>query len=164
MTPAKNPRGWKWFFALLALLTLSSTVGLIWYNLSQQLRPEQFEAARKLWSERGPTSYHLAFKESFSSPADGQTSSNDYAVTVRDGKVVAVIVNGIPKTERLQYHDMNGIFNEIERFFELDEKEKRRVFRRAIFDEHTGAVRWFVRRVMASRERQEITVESLEAR
>src|SRR5688572_15010149 len=109
MPPAKNPHGWKWFFLILGLLSLSATVSLICYNLWQQLTPEQFDAARKRWNQHGPKSYHLSFKESFTS-ADGQTASNEYAVTVRNGKVVDVVVNGIPKTERLDYHDMKGIF------------------------------------------------------
>ena len=57
-TPAPAPkrnRGWLWYFLILVILTVAATVGLAWYNLSQQLRPEQFEAAwEQMEAERLP--------------------------------------------------------------------------------------------------------------
>jgi len=158
----KNTSGWKWFFGVLALLTVSASVSLIWYSQAQQLRPEQFEAAAAHWAKHKPRSYRLRYKDTFSSQA-GETTTNDYAVEVRDGKVVEVLVNGSPKAERLEYHDMEGLFSTIERFLDLDEKEKRKVYRIGVFDPESGALRRYVRRVMASRERQEIIVEPLQA-
>lgn len=161
--PRKN-NNWKWFFAALVVLGLGSAVGMIWYNQSQQLKPEQLEAARKLWDEQGPASYTLIYTQTFSSQADSRVLSNHYVVKVRDRRVVEMIVNGIPETERIEYHDMNGLFNEIEGFQEKDEKENRRVYRVAEFDKNTGAIGSFVRRVMGTSERQKITVETLEAK
>jgi hypothetical protein len=159
MTIVNNPRGWKWYFALLILLTLAATVSLIVYNLWQQLTPEQFEANLKLWQQKGPKSYTLVYKDTFTPQAGGE-QTNHYVVKVVNRKVKEVLVNGVPKEERLEYHDMDGLFNFIERFFEMDEKEKRKVYRKGVFDENTGALRRFVRRVMGTRERQEIVVES----
>jgi hypothetical protein len=163
MAVTKNPRGWKWFFAILALLTMAAIVGLIAYNESQQLRLEQFEAYHALWQKNKPASYTLAYEDKFTSQS-GEMLKNEYLVEVRKGKVTEVLVNGIPKTERLEYHDMDALLGFIERFFELDQKEKRRVYRRGYFKDDTGALRWYVRRPMASVERQEITVKSLEVR
>ena len=161
MTVVNNPRGWKWYFAALILLTLAATVSLIVYNLWQQLTLEKFENNLKLWQQKGPKSYTLVYKDKFTSQG-GDEQTNHYVVKVVNRKVKEVLVNGVPKEERLEYHDMDGLLGFIERFFEMDEKEKRKVYRKAVFDENTGALRYFVRSVMATRERQEIVVESFE--
>jgi hypothetical protein len=162
MNPKKS-NNWKWFFAALVVLSLLASGTLIGYNMQLQLRPEELEAKRELWRQNRPASYTLIYTETFSSQADSAPLSNHYVVKVDNRKVREVLVNGIPKKEGLEYHDMDGLFNEVERFFELDEKEKRRVFRKAQFDDN-GAIKSYVRRVAVSRERQEILVESLQAR
>jgi hypothetical protein len=164
MTVVQNPRGWKWFFAVLIVLTLAATVSLIVYNIKQQLTPEKFEAAYKRWQEKRPKSYTLVYKDKFTSQAGGDIQTNEYVVKVENRKVKEVLVNGIPKTERLEYHDMDGLFNFIERFFEMDAKGNRKVFRLGVFDPGTGALRKYVRRVAGSLERQEITAESLDVK
>lgn len=162
MPPTKN-NNWKWFFAIVAALALAASIVLVVFNLRQQLTPEQLDAARQLWIGHGPASYTLIYTEKFSSQA-GSESKNHYVVKVRDRKVTEVLVNGAPKEERLEYHDMNGLFNEVEAFQDKDSKEKRKVFCRASFDDNTGAIRSYVRYVPNSSERQQIDVESLEAK
>src|SRR5262245_32787701 len=164
MSSAPRNNNWKWFFAIVIGLALFVAVSLIWWNLRLQLKPEELEAARKLWDEKGPASYSLDYTETFTGEGDSRVLSNRYVVQVRDRKVTEMVVNGIREDERREYHDMNGLFNEIEVFQDKDEKEKRRIYRRAIFDPNHGAILWYVRRVMNSRERQEITVKSLEVK
>jgi hypothetical protein len=161
MTPKNN--NWKWFFLIVAVLALAASIFLVVFNMRQQLKPEELEAARQLWIEHGPASYTLIYTEKFSSQA-GNELKNHYVVKVRDRKVTEVLVNGAPKEERLEYHDMNGLFNEVEAFQDKDSKEKRRVYCRARFDDDTGAIREYVRYVPNSSERQQIDLELIEAK
>src|SRR5205814_719130 len=124
---------------------------LVVFNLRQQLKPEQLEANRELWNKYGPKSYTLIYTEAFSSQGGNDKMSNHYVVKVRDRKVTEVLVNGAPKEKRLEYHDMNGLFNEVEAFQDKDAKEKRKVFCQGVFASDTGAILRFVRSVPNSR-------------
>lgn len=161
MPAPKRNRGWIWYFVALVVLTIAAITIMTWYNLQQQLRPEQFEAARKLWSEKGLADYTLVY----SVKRNDESRVDQYRVTVQGGKAVASTFNGLEEArELLNYRGMEALFHDMEVFQELDEKkESPRVFRRAIFHPDHGGVLWYVRRVMGTRDRVEITVEKLEA-
>ena len=159
MSPAPPNNNWKWFFAIVFALALFTAVSLIWWNLRLQLKPEQLEANRRLWEANGPADYVMVYM----TRRNEETSTDRYVVKVKQKKAYEVLVNGIPEPpERLEYQSMDSLFNYIERFLELDsEPGKPRTYARASFDEKTGAIRNYVRRVMGKTERLEINVEPL---
>src|SRR5262249_60155128 len=107
--PRKN-RGWIWFFALLALLTVAGISLNWWFNLRQQLTPEQLAAARALWNAKGPHDYELEYTEQGS-------ARGTYLVQVRGGKVVSATLDGRPLEPRLYpTSSMPALFDDIERF------------------------------------------------
>jgi hypothetical protein len=160
MTMEKN-HGWIWFFVVVIGLGIAAMASLIVYNLSQQLKPEQLADARRLWKEKGWRSYQL----SYTIRRGIEASSDAFVVRVRGGRVVSSTVNGLPEEKRLfGARGMEALFDDIERFLELDARPGQpRTFTRAIFDNNTGALRSYVRRVMGGKERTEIKVESIEA-
>jgi hypothetical protein len=163
MPPPSRNRGWLWYFLILVVLTIAATGILVVYNLGQQLKPEELEAARKLWDEKGPANYTLVYKTK-----NKDDEEVTYRVKVREKKTVEATFSSSSKNlsidkEQLGHYGMHGLFVDVERFMEIDQKKgARRIFCRAIFDPETGAIRWYVRRVMGSTERLEITVEKLE--
>jgi hypothetical protein len=160
MPPTKN-NTWKWFFAILFALALFASILMIAVSWHLQLKPELLEAARERWETSGPANYIMVY----TTRRNDETTTDHYVVKVRKKKTYEVIVNDLPLTERLDYYGMDAMFNDIERFQDMDnEKGKPRTYTRATFDDHTGAIRWYVRRVMGSRERQEINVEPLETK
>jgi hypothetical protein len=164
--------GWIWFFVVVFGLGVAAMASLIVYNLNQQLKPEQLQAARHLWKEKGWRSYQLTY----TIKRGIEASTDSYVVRVRNGKVVSSTVNGLPEEKRLfGARGMEAMFDDIERFLELGAKPGQRIFMRAFFDQNTGAVKWYVRNVMGGdipnpdgtvkttrKERTEITIESLE--
>lgn len=158
--PPKNDHGWIWYFLILVVLTLAATIGVASYNLLQQLKPEQLEAARQQWKDSGLSDYSLGY-----TIKNKDEKIVEYLVQVKGGKVVEAYFNGLAETpDRLHYYGMDRLFDYIEKFQHFDaQKGQPRVYVRAYFDERTGAVLKYIRRVMGSRERVEITVEKLEA-
>ncbi len=157
--PGKKNRRWIWFFVVVFTMAAAATVVLIVFNLRQQLKPEQFTAARKLWKEQGPAAYTMSYTIRVNDSGEVDT----YWAKVRAGQVVESRFNGQPEPpERYSYRGMDALFDFIERFIRIDsEPNKPKTFVRAIFDERkTGGLRWYVRRVMGGRERVEITVET----
>ncbi len=157
MTAGKRNRGWLWYFLILAGLTVLAVVFLIWYNLSQQLRPEELAAARQRWQAKGLRDYRLTY-----TIKRGEGAADSVVVVVRGGKTVSAAVNGRPEpAERLHFYGMDRLFDDIERFLDMDKAPgKRRTYARARFADADGHLEWYVRRVMEGRERLEITVES----
>jgi len=155
----KNKR-WIWFFVVVIVLSLAAMAALISYNLSLQLKPEQLQAARELWREKGLQSYQL----SYTIKRGIEGSKDSYVVRVRNGRVVSSQVNGKPEPrERYAFRGMDALFHDVTRFQEMDgEPGRPRTYTRAWFDEKNGAIRKYVRRVMGSHERTEIDVEALE--
>jgi hypothetical protein len=151
---------WIWFFVAVIVLGVAAMASLIVYNLGQQLKPEQLAAAKRLWKEKGWRSYQLTYTITRGIEA----STDTYVVRVRDGKVVSSTVNGRPEEKRLfSARGMEALFDDMERFLEVDAKPGQpRTYTRAIFD-NTGALQWYVRRVMGGKERTEIKIESLES-
>jgi hypothetical protein len=161
MTSAKRNLGWLWYLLTLALLAIVAIAWLIFYNMGQQLKPEQLAAARLLWQQNGPSDYRLVYtvKRGLSEEPD------HYVVTVRGGKAVSAVYNNRLREpeERLRHYGMPALFNFIEDDMRLDAQPgQARTYSRAIFDAGDGHLRWYVRRIMGSKQRQEITVESLQ--
>jgi uncharacterized protein DUF6174 len=156
---AKNHR-WIWYFVVLAGLAVLAMASLVVYNLNQQLTSEQIAAARKLWNEKGPKSYQLTYRIKIGIDKEPDI----YVVRVRNGEVVSSTLNERPEEKRLLAdRGMDAMFDWIERFQELKAKPNQpQTYIRALFDPKTGAVRWYVRRVMGGSERLEITVEPVE--
>jgi hypothetical protein len=168
-TPPRQSRGWIWYFSVVAVLTVLATGTLIWFNYRQQLKPEQLEAARKLWKEHGPKDYDLRY----SVKTRDETRIDHYTVVVRGGKVQAVTLLGerrpavgpapkaeaIPK-EKFHYYGMPALFDQIEQFLDQDRQPDRpRVFAVARFDSQDGHLVLYRRSVSATREHQEIIVD-----
>ena len=152
-----------WFFVVLIVLAVAATVILIVYNLYQQLKPDQLTAARQLWQEKGPADYRLVYNISNNlSPREKQI--DQYDVTVRGGVVTAATRNG--KTEppsRLGSYGMDKLLDFVADNMSKDQEPGRpRTFTRAMFAPNNGALLWYVRRVMGSFERVEITIEKIE--
>jgi hypothetical protein len=146
---AVNPpgnRSWIWYFVVLAVLGVIAAAIPLVYNLRQQLKPADLQAAQELWKAKGPASYVLEYSKHGS-------VNNLFIVTVRNGRVESVIMKasaddpGRPLEERFFiYHSMLGLFGDIERFLEVDAKPNApRAFNRALFDPNDGHLRHYVR-------------------
>jgi hypothetical protein len=153
--PAQRPRtrGWVWYFVTLAVLTLTSLTVLIRYNLARQLKPEQLAQARALWEAKGPADYDMDYAQQGSAPGA-------FKVRVRHKKVVSVTRDGRPLEERLRrFSGMNALFGFIEDYLVQDSQPGApRTFVTASFDPEDGHLLHYVRRVMGSTQRVEITV------
>ncbi|TMQ35667.1 MAG: hypothetical protein E6K70_00960 [Planctomycetota bacterium] len=151
--PRRSSRGWVWFFIILAVLTVTAITVEVWFNAQQQLTPETLAEARKKWEERGPRDYDMdyTFKK--------MDSTDVYSVQVRGGKVTAVACNGQPEDEiRYKYAGMQALFGFIADFLEQDRQPGHpRTFALANFDANDGHLTHYVRSVMTTKERQEIT-------
>jgi hypothetical protein len=147
-------RGWIWFFVILSVLAIAAITGNIVYNLWQQLKPEQLATARALWDAKKPSNYDMEYTQAGATPGT-------FTVEVRDGKIVSAARDGQPLDERLYgYYDMNGLFNSIDQFMEIDQKPGApRTFTKATFDASDGHVIRYIRRVMGTNERLEINVK-----
>ena len=157
-TPQRR-NAWKWFFAVLAALTVLATVVPIVYNLKQQLKPEQFAAAWDQWKHQRPANYVMTYEVRKNDEEHGDR----FVVTVKDGKTRSVLCNGLALQEdKFAYYGMDRLFDQLDQTLQKDRKENTKTYLRGIFDEKTGAIRWFVRRVMGTRERLEITVKPIE--
>jgi hypothetical protein len=165
MTPdqeqgTKGDSGWVWYFVAVGVLAVLAVVVLAVYNLRLQLKPEQLEAARKLWEQKGPHDYRLKY----TTKRGDETDEDVYVVVVRGGVTVSVLRNGreLEKRLRLSY-GMSALLDDIEDFLKRDSQKGRpRTYTRALFDPGDGHLVHYVRRVMGSRERVEISVQSLE--
>jgi hypothetical protein len=161
-------RRWIWYFVVVGCLTVLATTILVVYNRAQQLKPEQLEAARKLWDEKRPADYVLTYTKLGS-------ATGTFVVTVRKGKIVSAIMRqNVTKDGEVQvveepleprlYHsyDMDGLFNDIERFLDLAaKKDSPRTYLVATFDPRNGQLVRFVRSVMGTGERIEIQVQPI---
>jgi hypothetical protein len=159
-SPVKKNRRWIWFFVVVFALAFLATAVLIVFNLAQQLRPEQLEAARKRWREQGPRDYTMTYTTRNNGDKDG----DHFWVKVRGGRVVQSKYNGQPEPpERFPWRSMDALFDYIEKFMRIDEEPGRpKVYVRAIFDDQkAGSLLSYVHRVMGSGQRAEITVDTL---
>lgn len=155
--PPRKNRAWVWFFVFVVTASVGVAGFMIWFNLRQQLKPEQLEAAWERWKQHAPRDYVLSYRKELN-----QAESVDhFVVTVRGGKVEAVLMNDAVRLgpEQLAYHSMDRVFRDIERFLEMDAKAGRKTFTTAIFDAETGAVRRFIRRVPGTKERLQLDLK-----
>ncbi|MFO0863857.1 MAG: DUF6174 domain-containing protein [Gemmataceae bacterium] len=161
MSTTRKNAGWALYFGIVFLLAIAATATLITFNIKQQLTPEQFEAGHKKWREKGPKNFVMVYK----TLKNDEANPDHFVVKVRNGKTYEVLANGLPlPEERFAYYGMDRLYDDIERFMEQDaEKDRPKVFTRGLFDKQ-GAIRWYVRRVMGSRERLEITIEPLDVK
>jgi hypothetical protein len=86
----RRSRAWIGFFVLLVALSLVALVLPIYYNLGQQLRPEQLDQARQRWRDHGAKDYDLTFTITY----DRDPLPEHHVVLVRGGKVVFAACEG----------------------------------------------------------------------
>lgn len=175
--PATSPRPknrlWIWFFLTVTALTVAATVFLAWFNLQVQLTPEKLADQRARWGKERPADYEVVFTvrenatpaaESFRAglglePNAPEGEAVKYQVLVREGLVVEARENErlLPRDcwERLTMEHLFGIAQDR---MDSDRAANRRVYVRARFEEKTGGLLEYVRRVMRSRERQEFAL------
>jgi hypothetical protein len=146
-------RAWIWYFVFVFVASVGVAGTMIAFNLSRQLTSEKLEAEWRKWKANGPPDYRLTYTKRL----NDSSQADRFVVTVRDGKVRDVQMNGIELApEQRPYHSMDRLFRDIERFQELDAKDKRKVYMMAIFDDETGAIRKFVRSVTSTRQSVDI--------
>jgi hypothetical protein len=158
MATVRRSYRWVWVFVVLAVLGLTAMIVQIRYNLSQQLRPEQLAAARRLWQERGPRDYRLQFLQR------GSSQPTAYVIWVRNGEPRAGVWKHSPdladhegqrlRPDQLSSFSMEGLFETIEDLIAADPGQ--RVYLVANFDPTDGHLLRFVRRVSGTQQRQEI--------
>ena len=167
-SPPRKNHAWIYFFVFIIVASVGVAGFMIGFNLWIQLKPEQLEAATKLWQKKGPTSYNMVYTKRL----NDDTKVDTFEVEVRGGEVKKVLMNGRPlqkekdedEDPRIQ-HSMERLFRDIERFTELDKKpDAKKVFVTAIFDDQNGGLRRYIRRVMGTTQRIEmhITVTAIE--
>jgi hypothetical protein len=162
-TPPPAGKPWFWYFLGIALVAGGL---LLWLALfiyqqlepAQQLQLEQLLVARKLWESRKINDYQMVY-----TVQRGHDPKRDlFYVEVRGGKVQTVIFNGkerLPEAQ-LEYHSMEGLFNDIQRFLWNDARPgSPKTFCRGYFDAQDGHLHLFVRRVYDQPESVEIKVE-----
>ena len=163
--PRKQNYGWVWYFAFLIVASVGVMFFMIWFNLSIQLTPEQFETAKTRWQEADIKNYNMIYTERHSN--EGAEKSTVFAVKVRGGKVQEVLMNGKPLVKNEEqtddpriFHSMDSLYRNIERFLEMDGRPKApRVYATLKSDEKNGRVIEYIRRVMGTKHRVQITVE-----
>jgi hypothetical protein len=166
--PRKKNSAWLWFFVFVVCASVGVAGFMIWFNLRMQLTAEKLEAAIGRWKEHGPADYRMTYTRRFGEGGEPDT----FTVTVRNKKVVEVRMNGAPLRdkdgiaivdERLQYHRMDRLLSDIERLLQNDAREGKKNYNVAIFDEHTGALRRFVRSERSPRRHveEEVKIEPL---
>ncbi|MBI3407060.1 MAG: hypothetical protein HY040_01725 [Planctomycetes bacterium] len=154
---AKRNSGWIWYFAIVFGLAVLGTVWLGVFNLNLQLTQEQFTAAREKWIARKPADYDLVY----TIKNDDESQGPEYSIRVRGGKLVHVLEDGVELCAG------NAAQRSMEAMFELMQKNldagsrpgAEKVYVRARFHEGNGAVLEYVRRVMGTRRRLEISVK-----
>jgi hypothetical protein len=155
---ARRPsRRWLWFFGVLVLLTVTAIAVETWYNLRQQLRPDQLAAARQLWREKAPASYQVQYTLK---RQDG--SERRWTASVREGELIAVTGGSGQSLARGDYlfDRMDAMFDYVERQLQADaEPGAPRVFATAVFDRNDGHILRYIRSTRSPRERIEVTVE-----
>jgi hypothetical protein len=176
--PRRSHR-WIWFFVVVVGLTVAA-VAILWiYNLKQQLTPEKLAAAWKQWKEKGPANYDMKYQVKYNEEENTVT----YTVRVRHGEVEYAEPDDRPLEKKQGYYGMPALFSFIKRFLEMDEPglmirleesgrtvikrlpvvdakpRSPRTFTVATFDADDGHLIHYVRRVMGTTERVEITVD-----
>jgi hypothetical protein len=145
------------------------------YNLSLQVTPEQFAAAKAKWEANRPPDYDLKYEEKITQ--NGETETYEWKVEVRSGRVVTAVCNGRPlypdpdaglaagpgavaaSGPVFQQLSVDGKFARIEEELEKDVAEgQRRNYAMAVFDDRDGHPLRYIRRVKGTGERLEWNV------
>jgi hypothetical protein len=158
----KDNYGWLVFFIFLVVASALAAGIMIGFNRMIQLTPEMLETAMQRWKQKGPRNYRMVYTKQLNE----EQRVTKFVVTVRAGKVEEVLMNGKPLEPDPEthhdpriYHSMNQLFNDIDRFMNIDARPNQpKVFVTADFDEQTGALRRYVRRVMGTTQRIELRV------
>jgi hypothetical protein len=163
--PPRRNCNWLWVFAALGVLaTLAIGINWVW-NSTQPLTPNRLNEARALWGQRRPADYDLRIAFTvMSASSDGSrvTNVHKYFVQVRGGQVTGFLLNGkepdplfrpdgsrnvdAERRQRESY-DIDGLFDAIEEFFSIDQRDGRKSFLRARFDKTDGHVMLFSRQI-----------------
>jgi hypothetical protein len=156
-TPRRSAR-WIWFFVILGTMLVGGVSTEIWFNVNQQLQPEQLAEARQHWREKGPRDYRLIYEvKDEVNPEPAGAVPLKYAVDVRDGKVTPV---DKPSGKFVTYGSMDDLFDFVERTLQEDiARGGKRPFTVARFQKTDGHIVHYVRSVMSTRERLDIRVE-----
>jgi hypothetical protein len=161
-------RRWVAYYAVLAVLAAVAVTLPIVYNLGQQLKPEQLEAAKRRWQENGPKDYDLTYAITY----DRNRLAERHVVLVRGGEVVFASCEGemvamAPAMaaavgfpiggmgEEGGPRDVPAIFNHVDSALQQQQSAPRRDFVVAVFDPTFGYPRRFIRRVRGTRTREE---------
>jgi hypothetical protein len=164
MVAQERPRyRWVWFFLVLGVLTAGGIAANVWFNLQQQLTPEQLADARRVWEESGPADYRLDYSiKREVNPDLAGTVPENYSVEVRGKKMIAVTTpeGRLLKPGDVEFDTMDSLFAAIGRQLSADSEPNRpRAFVKATFDGRDGHVKHYVHSVMRTRERLEVTVQ-----
>ena len=160
-------RGWIAFFAGLIVLAVTGVTLPIVYNIGQQLKAEELEAARERWQSSGPADYDLTFSIRY----DRDQLAERHIVLVRDGMATFAVCEGevvhaAPalgsllglagvNAERQRPRDVPAIFRHIEDLLKDQEESDGKNFLVVAFDPKDGHPRRIVRRVRKSSIREE---------
>lgn len=167
-SPPKRNRLWIGYFAFLIVASIGVTIFMIWFNLRIQLKPEQIQAARKLWEEKGPKNYNMIYTRKL-----GVTDvSEQFKVKVRKGSVIEVKTPDEPlkrpedapaEEDPRRLHGMDALLAEMAANMERDRQpEANKVYVVANFDPATGAILRYIRYDMRTKERVELNIQPLE--
>lgn len=151
--PPRRPKRWVWFFLVLGTLAVAGVGIEVWSNLQQQLTPEKLALARALWADKGPRDYTLDYEiKREDAPDPSPRVGEKHTVRVKDGKTETPPAPG-------EFGDMDDLFDWIDGRLRADrESGGPRPFVKATFDPHDGHVLHYVRSVMRTHERIEVTV------
>jgi hypothetical protein len=151
--PVTPSRSWIWFFLVLGTLAATGLVIEVWSNLNQQLTPEKLASARALWTEKGLHDYFLDYEVKREDvPDPSPLAGEKFTVRVKDGKAETPARAG-------EFGSMDDLFDWIEGRLRADrESDGPRPFVKGTFAPNDGRVLHYVRSVMRTRERIEITV------
>jgi hypothetical protein len=153
-TAARRVPRWVWFFLVLGLLAVIAIIIPLWFNLSQQLRPEDVARARAVWEEKRPADYDLDYT------LQGLTPER-FTVQVRHGRTESVTgPDGPLPPGSCPFTDMDSLFRFVEANLTKDgERGSARTFTVAGFAPEDGHILHYVRSVLRTRERIEIDVK-----
>ncbi len=152
----KSNLGWAGYFLILLGMGIVAVTVMVVYNIRQQLKPDQLEAAHELWKENAPKNYDLKYL--IKRPGD---QTDKFYVKVRKGETVELTLNGKSQPRHLyRHHGMPALFRYVKRFMEIDQDPKTpKSFTRAIFHKKDGHIMWYVRRVSGTKDRVEVEVK-----
>jgi hypothetical protein len=158
---ASHKRGWMIFFGLLLLMTIAGIALEIWFNEHQRLKHYQLDRARELWATKGSKEYDFTYEV-----VDQEREPKKFTVRVRKSGSFRV-ESDESDGERLAsgevpYLNMKALFDRMDAQLTEDEQPGQpSVFAKADFDRSDGHVVRYVRSVRATRQRIQVTVESL---